>query len=132
MSRLLLDTTFLIDGERGDEPREDLIAPSDNVAIASITAAELLLGVEVAHGRSRASRAAFVKELLATVPVVSYDLNIATEHALLLAFVRRSGRPRGAHDLMIAATAAATGRVVITADADAFDQLPGVTVRRHR
>ena len=29
MSRLLLDTTFLIDGERGEEPREDLIAPSD-------------------------------------------------------------------------------------------------------
>lgn len=132
MSRLLLDTTFLIDGERGEEPREDLIAPSDDVAIAAITAAELLFGVEVARGRNRASRAAFVNELLATVPVVPYDLEIATEHALLLAAVRRSGRPRGAHDLMIAATATATGRIVVTADAKSFEGLPGIAVRRHR
>jgi predicted nucleic acid-binding protein len=42
--------------------------------------------------------------------------------------VRRSGSPRGAHDLIIAAHAAETGRLVLTRVAKArFNDLPGVT-----
>jgi tRNA(fMet)-specific endonuclease VapC len=38
-----------------------------------------------------------------------------------------SGKVRSAHDMIIAATAAATGRVLLTTNASAaFDQLPGV------
>jgi tRNA(fMet)-specific endonuclease VapC len=48
----------------------------------------------------------------------------------LLVAVSKSGRPRGAHDLIIAATARATGRIVVTADQSGFDGLPGVKVRR--
>lgn len=48
-------------------------------------------------------------------------------HARLLAHVRRAGKPRGAHDLIIAATAAATARTLVTFDGKAaFDDLPGV------
>jgi len=48
--------------------------------------------------------------------------------ARLLAHVRRSGSPRGAHDLIIAAHAAETGRLVLARDAKArFGDLPGVT-----
>jgi len=43
------------------------------------------------------------------VPVVDYTLEVAVQHAALLAHVRRVGRPVGAHDLIIAATARATG-----------------------
>ena len=52
--------------------------------------------------------------------------------AELLAVVRTQGRPRGAHDLLIAATARSTGRTVLTADTTAFADLPGVEVRSHR
>lgn len=38
-------------------------------------------------------------------PVIPYDTDVAVEHAQLLAAVRRAGHPRGAHDLLIAATA---------------------------
>jgi lysophospholipase L1-like esterase len=44
----------------------------------------------------------------------------------LLAHVRRAGPPRVAHDLQIAAAARATGTTIITADATAFEGLPGV------
>ncbi|HEU4320823.1 MAG TPA: type II toxin-antitoxin system VapC family toxin [Acidimicrobiia bacterium] len=64
--------------------------------------------------------------------MIPYDLVVAQEHALLLAEVKRTGRPRGAHDLLIAATARATRRSVVTADARAFEDLPGVEVRSHR
>jgi len=43
-----------------------------------------------------------------------------------MAHVRREGKSRGAYDLLIAATAAATARTVLTMDASAaFDDLPG-------
>jgi tRNA(fMet)-specific endonuclease VapC len=55
---------------------------------------------------------------------------VAVHHATLLAHVRRTGRPRGAHDLIIATTARATDRVLISTDAQAgFADLPEVKVR---
>jgi tRNA(fMet)-specific endonuclease VapC len=66
------------------------------------------------------------------IPILGYDASVAEVHAGLLAHGRRQGRPRGAHDLIIAATAHAAGRVVVTADPAGFDDLPGVIVRHHR
>lgn len=109
-----------------------MIADDDDVAIAAITVAELRAGVELGHGKARSRRRAFVDDVVGTVTVIPYDVTVAGVHAGLLAQVRRQGRPRGAHDLIIAATAAATGRMVVTADARAFDDLPGVTVHHHR
>jgi tRNA(fMet)-specific endonuclease VapC len=43
--------------------------------------------------------------------------------------VNRSGRPRGADDLLIAATALARSRLVVTADRGGFADLPWVGVR---
>jgi tRNA(fMet)-specific endonuclease VapC len=120
----------LIDAERGGVvPLEALIGDEDDVAIAAITAAELTVGVELADGKRRGRRAAFVAAVLDTVSVETYDLDVARMHGALLAHVRRSGRPRGAHDLIIAATARARGREVVTADLDGFIDLPEVSVR---
>jgi tRNA(fMet)-specific endonuclease VapC len=53
---------------------------------------------------------------------------VAEQHAALLAHAHRKGNQRGVHDLIIAATARATGRTVVTADARArFAELPDVT-----
>ena len=99
------------------------------MTIAAVTAAELLFGVEMADSRHRARRRTFVEGVLAIVPVEGYDLESARAHATLLAHSRRSGRPRGAHDMIIAATALARRRVVVTADPVGFADLPGVSVR---
>ncbi|HEY2812535.1 MAG TPA: PIN domain-containing protein [Acidimicrobiales bacterium] len=132
MSLLLFDTTFLIDADRGGERLDSMIADDDDVAIAAITVAELRVGVALSRGKARTTRQAFVDDVLAAVPVVSYDLDVAAEHAELLVAVRKQGRPRGAHDLMIAATARATQRTVLTADSTAFADLPDVLFRSHR
>lgn len=131
MSRLLFDTTFLIDTERGGEDLDGVVDDDDDVAVAAITLAELRVGALLATGRRRSQRAAFVDDINATIPAVTYDSDVAEEHALLLVEARRQGRPRGAHDLIIAATARATGRTVVASDASAFEDLPGVEVRTH-
>ena len=94
--------------------------------------AELRVGVELAKRQTRAQRQAFVDDVVETLPILPYDLDVATAHAELLVAVRRQGLPRGAHDLIIAATAKASSRTVVTADTGAFKDLPDVTVRGHR
>jgi tRNA(fMet)-specific endonuclease VapC len=74
----------------------------------------------------------YVDEITAAIPILPYDEAVALHHANLLVAVRRSGRPRGAHDLIIGATAAAAGRTVVSADRRAFDGLPGVNALDRR
>ena len=132
LSRLLLDITFLIEADRAGSAVEDLIADDDEVAIAAITLAELLVGVNLADSRHRPKRQRFVDDVGEVIPIVDYDATVATTHAELLVAVRRQGRPRGAHDLIIAATAKATQREVVSADRSAYDDLPGIAVRSRR
>lgn len=129
MERLILDTTVLVAAERSDTSLDDVIADDDDVVIAAITAAELLVGVELADTRSRRARQSFVDTVLTTLPTEPYDHEVARLHASLLAHTHRSGRPRGAHDLLIAATALAHGRAVVTADPAGFADLPGLALR---
>jgi tRNA(fMet)-specific endonuclease VapC len=105
------------------------ISDEDDVAVAAITAAELLVGVELSHGKAKSRRAGFVEDVLSSLPVEPYDLGVARTHAVLLAHARRSGRPRGAHDLLIAATALTRARTVVSADPAGFADLPGVALR---
>lgn len=72
----------------------------------------------------------FLDELRALAPVTPYDNRVATHHAELLTAARRTGQAHGAIDLIVAATAKATDRVVITTDARArFGELRGVSAR---
>lgn len=83
----------------------------------------------LSSGKKRAARLAFLEDILAVIPVIDYDGAVAGVHAELLVHVRRQGRPRGAHDLIIAATARAASRTVVSADNTAFADLPGVRVQ---
>ena len=130
LSGLILDTSVLIDAERSALDLDALIADDDEPAVAAITIAELGVGVEIATGKRRQTRRAFLDEIMSSLPIVGYDIEVARVHTGLLVAVRRSGRRRGAHDLIIAATAKATGRIVVTADRSGFDGLPGVKVRQ--
>ena len=65
MSVVLLDTTFLIDAERTDIDLDDQIHEDDDMAIAAITVAELVVGVELASPNAKADRQAFVDDILA-------------------------------------------------------------------
>jgi tRNA(fMet)-specific endonuclease VapC len=129
---LLLDTTFLIDAEWSNTDLDDLIGDEDDVAIAAITVAELQVGVELSKGKTKHSRQELLDDIVVSIPIVDYDLEVARVHANLLAAVRRQGRPRGAHDLIIAATASSSGRSLVTADQSAFVDLPGIVTISYR
>lgn len=121
-----------MDADRSGSSLEGLIADDDEVAVAAITIAELLVGVHLANPGYRSARQEFVDDITEVIPIIDYDAAVAASHAELLVAVRRQGRPRGAHDLIIAATAKATQREVVSADRSAYDNLPGIAVRSHR
>lgn len=124
--RLILDTNVLIAYERGTIDRSAL--DRDELAVAAITIAEYRVGIELADSAERAAaRARALTAIESVVDVLAYTDTTAAHHARLIAHVRRTGAPRGAHDLIIAAHAAETGRTVLTRDVKAgFAGLPGV------
>lgn len=125
--RLILDTGILIASERGRTALSGQLADDDDVVIAAITVAELHAGVQLADDRRRAARADFLAEVLGSLPIEPYDHATAQAHGRLLAHVHQTGATRGPHDLVIAATAIATKRILLTTDRRArFDELPGV------
>ena len=124
--RVILDTGVLVAIERG-RLNVDTVLGADDAAIATITAMELLVGVERADDAHKQARAVHVEALLSSLPIEAYNLGVARVHARLAVEAMQKGRPRSAYDMMIAATAAATNRTLLTTDASAaFDQLTGV------
>jgi tRNA(fMet)-specific endonuclease VapC len=125
--RLILDTNVLIAYERGAIDRAAL--DDDELAIASVSVAEYRVGIELADTPERAAeRARALTTITSVIDVLDYTATTAAHHGRLLAHVRRSGTPRGAHGLIIAAHAAETGRTVVSKDVKArFNDLPGVT-----
>ncbi|QSB13162.1 type II toxin-antitoxin system VapC family toxin [Natronosporangium hydrolyticum] len=124
--RLILDTNILIAYERGTIDRAAL--DNDELAVAAVTIAEYRVGIELADTAARAaSRARALVAITSAIDVLDYTETTAAHHARLIAYVRRSGTPRSAHDLMIAAHAAETDRLIVSRDAAArFGDLPGV------
>ena len=127
----LIDASVLIAAERGQLDLDVLGGKGDSLdlAIAAVTASELLHGVHRApEPERRAKREAFVERLLVALPVLSFDLTAARIHARIWADLASQGVSVGAHDLLIAATAMASGCSLVTRDQRSFPRIPGLTL----
>lgn len=137
----LLDTTVFIDLERAvrrlppatamaavSERLEEQVGPDEEVAIAAITASELLHGVHRASPEHRARREAFVEAVLAAFPPVPFGLLAARAHARIWAELVATGQDVGAHDRLVAATAITAGWRVGTANTRHFDRIEGLDI----
>jgi tRNA(fMet)-specific endonuclease VapC len=131
---VLIDSSVFIAAERGGGDLGALlvrVAGTDEpLGMAAITASELLVGVHRARpARDRTRVEAFVEGILASIPVLPFDLRSARTHARVAVHLRRAGLQIGSHDLLIAATAITYGYAVATANAREFIRVPGLEVR---
>jgi tRNA(fMet)-specific endonuclease VapC len=123
----LIDSSVLVAAERGrlDLEQQLLSLGSEPVAVAAVTASELLHGVHRATtAAQRSRREAFVERILSHVETIAFDLVVARIHARMSADLHRT--PVGAHDLIIGATAIAFGYQVATRDLRSFPRIPGL------
>jgi tRNA(fMet)-specific endonuclease VapC len=121
----------LIAGERGtfDIPGYLASLGDEPVALAAISASELLHGVKRARDRAvRQRRSEFVEGVLANVPVIPFGLAEARRHARVWAALAAAGTPIGVHDLQVAATALVVDSAVATPNEGAFRRVPGISL----
>jgi tRNA(fMet)-specific endonuclease VapC len=125
--RLILGTNILIAYERATINQTQF--DDDELAVAAITIAEYRVGIELADTAQRAAdRARALATITTTIDTLDYTDTTAAHHARLIAHTRKQGKPRGAHDLIIAAHALETDRLIVSRDAAAkFGDLPGIT-----
>lgn len=108
----LLDTSAVIASPDAVSLRSD-----DTAAVSVITLGELHAGVRLARDPSaRALRQARLAAVRASFVPVPVDETIALSYGDLLSIARAEGSASKATDLLIIATASATGRTLITLD----------------
>jgi tRNA(fMet)-specific endonuclease VapC len=117
MTAYLLDTnvaSHIIKGDRHDILRRLRAVPIDELAVSSVTEAELLYGV-AKRGRPPAL-AQRVREFLLRVDVLDWDRDAAQAYGDLRARSESRGVSLAPLDMMIAAHALAVGAVLVTRD----------------
>ena len=129
----LIDASILIAVEQGRIDYDAVLAKhrDSDFALSAITASELLHGVHRATSEAlKARREAYVEALLASLPVIAFDLISARVHARLSARLSEKGITVGAHDLLIASSALSRGMDVVTRDERSFPRIPGLPLVR--
>jgi tRNA(fMet)-specific endonuclease VapC len=131
VSGVVLDTAVLIAAERGVFDMAGYLASLGEtpVAVAAISASELLHGVERARDAAvRQRRSAYAEGVLANVPVLPFGLAEARAHARIWAALAAAGTLISAHDLQVAATALVAGSTVATLNDAEFRRVPDLTL----
>jgi predicted nucleic acid-binding protein len=121
----LLDTSVVVDWH---DPAVMAALP-DEMAISAITVAELASGPHLAgNAVEAAKRQARLQEVESVLEPIPFDAAAARSYGLVVAAVAREGRtPRSrVADLLIAATAHASGLDLYTRNGDDFTGLEGL------
>ncbi len=131
---LILDTSVLIDAERGSRDVAEMLRrlPCDRgeqIAISSVTLMEFAAGVgRAADERQEQQRRGFLEQVRSQVPVISFGSDLAIRAGLLNGELRRRGIVVGGLDLMIGATALSLDFSVATKNVRHFGAIPGLKV----
>jgi tRNA(fMet)-specific endonuclease VapC len=117
LSDLLLDTSAYSALLRGDARVRDALRAARTVRLNPVVLGELLAGF--LRGRHRRKNEAELARFLSSprVAVVPIDAGTAERYALIVASLRRRGKPIPSNDLWIAASAAQHGLRLLTLDA---------------
>ncbi len=126
--RYLLDTCVLSDFARGEASTLARIkqASPGNLAISAVTEMEIDYGLRLNPRLARKLKPV-IDAFVEAVTVLPYDRAAAHATSELRAILKRSGRPLGAYDALIAGTALAEELILVTSNVREFSR---VTVLR--
>ena len=126
---LVIDTDVWVLAEKSINPLNlEKWATHGGAFMSSISASELLVGVERANTAQRkAQRAAFVENLLTHIPVLEFSLPVARTHARIVAALPKNVTA-AAHDALIAATAIHHGYYLLTRNTRDFEIFAGLNL----
>jgi tRNA(fMet)-specific endonuclease VapC len=129
MPLLMLDTNICIYAIKNHPPeirrRLEAVRPQ-NLAISSIVAAELWLGVMKSHRRQHNERA--LGDFFAFVEVVDWPAGAAPIYGELRARLEAKGRVIGNMDMLIAAHALYQQATLVTRNRSEFERVEGLKI----
>jgi len=128
VTRYLLDTNVISDlvrNPQGKAAQRIAKVGEDNVCTSIIVAAELRYGC-AKSGSKRLLRA--VENILGEIAVLPLDVPADAEYGCIRSRLEAAGKPIGSNDLLIAAHAHAVGATTVTANADEFKRVKGLSV----
>ena len=126
---LVLDSSILVAFERRRFDLERLLMDHSPPAIASITAGELLIGVERADTPQRRDRReSFVENIFTRIAIIPFDLPQARLYAAHAAELAKHGHMIGDRDLQIAATALSFNYDLATLNVREFKRVTGLRI----
>lgn len=125
--RVLLDTNICVYMIKNKPPevRElfEQFVPGD-IAISSITVAELQYGVEKSAAREKNTSA--LEAFLLPLEIAQFDTDSALVYGKIRAELERQGKPIGGMDMLIAAQAIAQDFTLITHNLNEFERVSGL------
>jgi len=100
--------------------------PRSDVAISTITKAELFYG----SAKSQRSQESLnhQREFLDTIYTIPFDDISAIRYGELWAYLEKNGTPIGGNDMLIASTALAYQRIMITHNVREFGRIPNFKI----
>ena len=98
----------------------------DELAISSITAAELYHGVVQNHVPD--TELVRVRSLLDVIPVIDFGVNAAISYGAVRGILERTGQRIGQFDMLIAAHALSIGATLVTHNTREFRRVPDLLV----
>jgi tRNA(fMet)-specific endonuclease VapC len=99
---------------------------ADELRLCSVVKAELLFGAR--NGSRAADNLRALAQFFDAFESLPFDDEAAEAYGVLRTELRRSGRPIGANDMLIAAIALANRATLVTRDDDEFLRVPGLQV----
>ena len=129
MIRFLLDTNtcIYVIKRRPIEMLDKFNEAAGQLAISSITLAELMHGVEKSQQVSKNLRA--VEDFCSRLDVLEYAQNAAYHYGDIRAQLERKGTPIGVNDLHIAGHARSLGLTLVTNNVKEFERVEGLRLQ---
>ena len=131
--RYLLDTCVISDfikSEPGTQTRLRQTPPTD-IAVSVITVMELRYGLALNPQRAQKIEST-IAQFLTTITIIPFTQPEAEQAAQIRAILKAQGNPIGPYDILIAATALEDQRIMVTANQQEFDRVPGLQTENWR
>lgn len=97
----------------------EILGPTDQIAICTITRGEILYGIEkLSQGKRRRNLETEAEKIFARMPCLSVSRTAGDRYAQIKREMERKGTPLDENDLWIVATALSMDAVLVSMDSD--------------
>jgi tRNA(fMet)-specific endonuclease VapC len=122
---LLLDTNIVIAFFKGDAViSEKILSRIDQIALSSLVIAELDYGAKASQRSEENLEKLY--NFIGLMEVISFDLECAKTLGTIKSKLRKSGKPTGEVDALLAATAITHNAILVTKNSKHFENIDGL------